>query len=174
MTGLPCWSPAEQLSRQDLSEDHLVGALACLVVAVLQDVGAFQVDHLDVRNRDALQGSLGLQVASSLGSLGVVVPLDSPVVDRLDVAFLDSLAVADGSVVPGEPLLKLGSWAGSEEVAGNGMLLLEAPSLRFALRNGCFLTHYKGCIRSVGNREKLTVIGRRVSGFLFLLRSSRF
>ena len=168
MTGSPCWSPAEQLSRQDLSEDHLVGALACLVVAVLQDVGASQVDRLDVRNRDALQGSLGLQVASSLGSLGVVVPLDSPVVGRLDVAFLDSLAVADGLVVPGGPLLMLGSWA------GNGMLLLEAPWLRFALRNDCFLTHYKGCKRSAGNHEKLTVIGRRVSGFLLLLRSSRF
>ena len=138
MTGSPCWS------RQDLSEGHLVGALACLVVAVLQDVGASQVDRLDVRNRDALQGSLGLQVVSSLGSLGVVVPRDSPVVGRLDVAFLDSLAVADGLAVPGEPLLKLGSWAGNEEVAGNGMLLLEAPWLRFALRNDCFLTHYKG------------------------------
>jgi len=143
---VPCWSPAEQLSRQDLSEGHLVGALACLVVAVLQDVGAFQVDHLDVRNRDALQGSLGLQVASSLGSLGVVVPLDSPVVGRLDVAFLDSLAVAGGLAVPGEPLLMLGSWAGSEEVAGNGMLLLEAPWLRFALRNDCF-GHWTSSLR---------------------------
>jgi hypothetical protein len=136
---VPCWSPAEQLSRQDLSEGHLVGALACLVVAVLQDVGAFQVDRLDVRNRDALQGSLGLQVASSLGSLGVVVPLDSPVVGRLDVAFLDSLAVADGLVVPGEPLLMLGSWAGNEEVAGNGMLLLPCPRQKSQYPDGSAL-----------------------------------
>lgn len=137
---VPCWS------RQDLSEGHLVGALACQVVAVLQDVGASQVDHLDVRNRDALQGSLGLQVVSSLGSLGVVVPQDSPVVGHLDVAFLDSLAVADGLAVPGEPLLKLGSWAGNEEVAGNGMLLLEAPWLRFALRIDCF-GHWTSSLR---------------------------
>ena len=163
MTGSPCWS------RQDLSEGHLVGALACQVVAVLQDVGASQVDRLDVRNRDALQGSLGLQVVSSLGSLGAVVPRDSPVVGRLDVAFLDSLAVADGLAVPGEPLLKLGSWAGNEEVAGNGMLLLEAPWLRFALRNDCFLTHLKvikGLLAIMKNSRSLDV--ESPASFFFL------
>ena len=63
---------------------HLAGAWACLEVDVRLDVGASQVDRLDVHNRDGLQDGLqgirGLQADACLGNLGVVVHQGSPVV----------------------------------------------------------------------------------------------
>ena len=62
---------------------HLAGALACLEVGDPLDADAFQVDHLDVHNRDGLQGTQGLQVAACLGNLEVEVHPGSPVAGHL-------------------------------------------------------------------------------------------